>query len=281
MKLFSLILVLLIFLFSAALFADTVYMKNGKVYNGKIVGQSRKKIRIKIGGTTRVFEKKTIKRVIYSKSAEELKKNTEAKRKAEEERKRNEARADRDKKDAEEKRRLEAERLRKIKLEKQHKIDIALGPTWHGALLRSLLVPGWGQYYQGRQSMAYIIGGAFWATATASVYMDSQYQLSRATYEDNATQFLLTSPLFLSSFGVTIPDTSVFLLPGLMQTQNIIDSRQKMEDNARYANFLRFAAGALYIWNIADVILYHPSQNQSLHMRTRYDGLDFSYQTRY
>ena len=98
------------------LHADTVYLKNGKKLIGKITGQNRAEIRIRIAGKTRRISKKTIRRITYGNTAAEIaaakkaaaeKKRRAAARKALAEKKRREAAA---RKAAAEKKRREAAR---------------------------------------------------------------------------------------------------------------------------------------------------------------------------
>ncbi len=92
----------------AALFADTVFLRNGQVLEGAIVGQSRTEIRIAVQGQVRTVQKTDIARVVFA-NPDDAKKAEEA-RKQEEAKKAEEARKGEDARKAEEVRRAEEAR---------------------------------------------------------------------------------------------------------------------------------------------------------------------------
>lgn len=271
------VIMVIILCFGFSIFADTVYLKNGATIEGKIVGQSRKNVRIKTDKGLKVIPKSNIRRLRFGKVIDPNKqKEAELKKKQEAERKRQEA--EQKKLDELDKQR-EAERKR---TEKDNQVtEDVRGPVLWQAILRSSILPGWGQYYQGRENMAWIVGGSFGGALAGAAYFDYRYRRDRIAYDDNVDTFLFTSPLVLSSVGLSIPDTSPFLLTGLFQTESTIASRQNMEDSARYADFMTGVLAGVYIWNIVDVIIYHPDENQSLRLKTTPDGFAFRYDLRY
>ncbi|MCB1173420.1 MAG: hypothetical protein KDK39_07645 [Leptospiraceae bacterium] len=284
---------------AAPLWADTLYLKNGSQLNGTIVGQSRTVVRIRVGDQVQVIAKTEIRRIVFQRESDN---DAAQKRKAEEERRRKAAEA---KAAEEEKRRAAEEEKRRaqeatVAEEEQRRAEEAKkaaerrrqealrreqernqGPTTAGAFVRSLILPGWGQYYQGRTSDAYLIGGIFAISAGSAVYLDQRYQAADRSYRGDVELFLIGSPFWLSWYGTTIIDTSPFVLGGLLQMQTINQSRSEMQAAARRVNGTRALVLGVYAWNLVDVILWQPNQNQALSINAHQDQLRFQFLDRW
>ena len=279
-------LVLGVFLFPAILFAETIFLKNGQRLDGKIVGQSRTAVTIRVGGATRVVQKADIRRISYdtNNNADELRRQREeaarrraeeaARKKAEEEAARKAAEDEAARKNAEDEaarkaaedeaaRNAEAEAARKAQEESEAAYRAA-GPHRFDAFLRSMVLPGWGQYYQGRTGAAFGLGGAFVAGLGASYYMDQRYNIARSAYEDKADTFFLTSPLVLSALGSSISSPTTLAPLGFVLATDTSNARRTMEDAGRWANNTRTLLVGLYLWNLVDVLVFHPTQEQSV-----------------
>jgi flagellar biosynthesis GTPase FlhF len=275
---------LCILLFPAILFAETIFLKNGTSVSGKIVGQSRTTVTIRDGGATRVIQKSDIRRISYdtnnNEAAEERRRKAEearrkreedARKQAEEEARKTEEEArkaeEQDAQKAEEEaRRKQAETARQ-EAEARRKKEAAYkaaGPHRLDAFLRSLVLPGWGQAYQGRTNAAYGLGGGFLAGLGLSYYFEQRYNIARGAYEDKADEFFITSPLVLSSLGSSISSPTTLAPLGLVLAQDTSDARKRMENAGRLANNTRTLLLGLYLWNLVDVMVFHPSQTESV-----------------
>lgn len=118
--------------------------------------------------------------------------------------------------------------------------------------------------YQGRSGAAFGIGGAFFASAVGMNYFDRIYDSRRQDYETSANQFFLTSPLFLSSAGFSISSPLQLAPLGFGIAQNTSAARVRMENAARWSNNFRTLVVGLYVWNLADVLLFHPAPDQEV-----------------
>lgn len=267
---------LCLFLLPAMLFAETIFLKSGGRVSGKIVGQSRTTVTIRSGGNTRVVQKSDIRRISYDNkngAAEEAarrkreeaarKKAEEAARKAEEETRKTEeasaVQAEEARKKAEEESKNRAEELRK-----KEEAYRAAGPHRMDAFLRSMVLPGWGQHYQGRKNAAYGLGGGFLAGLGISYYFEQRYNIARGAYKDKADEFFITSPLVLSSLGSSISSPTTLAPLGIVLALDTSAARQRMEDAGRWANNTRTLLLGLYLWNLVDVLVFHPSQTESV-----------------
>ena len=145
---------LIIFLLSWNLFADTIYLKDGKVIEGKIINQTRTNIQIQLEDQKIItLNKERIERIFFGptqKEIEEQKRQEELKRKQQEEQKRLEQQKREEeikRKQEEIKQQQEAlrKKLQEPKVQYNHFFDISLlvGPNIQkpiiGTYLRSLL----------------------------------------------------------------------------------------------------------------------------------------------
>ncbi len=300
MSLHRIVLIVIVLCVSVSVSAETIYLKNGLKIPGQIVGQDRESIRIKTlnGGVRRIL-KSQVRRVTYEPVAETRRREEAAQKRAEEAARRKEEeeqrkkeeeaarRAEEEAKEAEEaakneenqEKRAEEEAARKEEEEReQREAAYESGEPYRmEALLRSLILPGWGQYYQGRSGAAFGIGGAFFASAAGMSYYDRIYASRRNDYETSANQFFLTSPLFLSSAGFSISSPLQLAPLGFGIAQNTSAARVRMEDAARWSNNFRTLLVGLYVWNLADVLIFHPSADQEVGVSVRPGGAGMRY----
>ena len=300
------VIALCVFLFPVVLFGETIILKNGTSVSGQIVGQSRTTVTIKVGGSTRVIQKSDIRRISYAndnaaeeaarkRAEEERRKQAEADRlKAEQEQKeqqdaalkaeqeqQKQAEADRLKAEEE---RQKAEEERKKLAEQQSQKEAAYraaGPHRTDAFFRSLVLPCWGQAYQGRISAAYGLGGGFFGALGLTYYADRRYNIARGAYETKADEFFLTSPLLLSSFGSPISSPTTLAPLGLVIAQDTSDARKRMEYAGRWANNTRTLLAALYVWNLVDVLVFHPSKNEAVGVSVGPENIGLRYSLRF
>jgi len=72
MKFKKLISFIIIFIyFSVAISADVIYLKNGEILEGRVLDQSKTKVKIEINGKPQILEKDDIKEIVYEKSLPE------------------------------------------------------------------------------------------------------------------------------------------------------------------------------------------------------------------
>lgn len=286
--------------FATALQADTVFLKNGQEVEGKIIGQTRTTVTLRTtAGQVRTIQKEQIRRIAYgpTQSDDEAAKeqerrdrlrrdqalSAENRRLMEEEWRRIDAER---KKLEEERSRIDEEwaRLERGRGDSGRRPAVAGTPTQRdkliAALMRSAVLPGWGQHYQGRTSIGYIYGGAFLALGGLAIGTEAQYYNRREQYAAGANQFLFTSPVSLSFLGVPITDLIAFQVNGYLQAQSVSDARTKMESASRRANFARTMLVALYAWNLVDVVLYQPAAGQSLHLGAEGDRMTMRFSVR-
>jgi hypothetical protein len=252
-----------------------------------------------------VIQKSDIRRISYDDAAEQerlrreqLKRQQaeEARRKAEEERRLAEEAAQKAAEEAEQEKR-EAERQKQESLEEERRKEEARrqaeareaqeaahrssGPHRFEAFFRSMLLPGWGQFYQGRTSAAYGFGGAFLGGLGVAYITDRRYYTRRAAYEDKADQFFYTSPLVLSSLGSSISSPTTLAPLGLLIAGDTVDARNRMQNAGRWANRARTLLLGLYVWNLVDVLVFHPTPTESVGVSLGPDQVGFRYSLRF
>ncbi|MFN3604853.1 MAG: LA_0442/LA_0875 N-terminal domain-containing protein [Leptonema sp. (in: bacteria)] len=115
-------------LITSLLYSDTIILKNGQKYEGKIINQTRERVQIRLeNGKELVINKNDIQKIQFGPSAEEIKrKQEEERRKLEEQKKQEEERRklEEQKKQEEERRKLEEQKKQeeeRRKLEEQKK----------------------------------------------------------------------------------------------------------------------------------------------------------------
>lgn len=114
--------------------------------------------------------------------------------------------------------------VRIVEVEKYEPVEMA--PA--GFYLRSI-VPGWGQYYAGKSTKAYIYGGAFLFTVALTLYTVNGYNSAKSDYED---------------------------LPEGTSRSTFSDKRDAYESAALYANISIGLLAAVYIANWVDVLYF-------------------------
>ncbi len=125
-------------------------------------------------------------------------------------------------------------------------------PDWGfrgGALLRSALLPGWGQAYQDRPVSAGIAGGAFGSVVLAGAVLYPAYTRERAAYEAESAR---VSTLFL--FSPTV---------ALLSMQNLSHRRHNLNARAANLNALSTAVLGIYLLNMADVTISELGRGES------------------
>jgi hypothetical protein len=120
---------------------------------------------------------------------------------------------------------------------------------------RSALLPGWGQYYQGRTQAAYIYGGSFLALAGTTGILYREFEVQRTQYNDAATDFINYSPLV-----VNYDSAAALGLVTILSLNKLEATRTQADQLATYANVGATLTLALYAWNLTDLWLYEPGK---------------------
>lgn len=170
-----------------SVFADRITLRSGQILTGAIVGQDRSSIRIQVGGQIQVVSKNQIVRVQYDtdepgKVDPAKKENPKPVEKPVEERK------PEIKKPV-----VEQEPKKEIQKPADTRGTLQAGSTsLVGAVWRSLLVPGWGQYANGRNIEAVIA-----AASTAAVVYKAKQDRSLARGKESEYQQTTFASFFL------------------------------------------------------------------------------------
>jgi len=244
-------------------------------------------------------EEKKQERIAREAAAREEKERTDRLKKAEEDRRAAEAKknSEEDAKKAEDRRLSEEEMRARLRQEvrealkdeearKQKELDDAKRreellrstPTIGGALVRSLILPGWGQYYQGRHATGLIYATSAIALGQATAHRDSVYDHRQQTYNSTARTFLLFTPFYSRMLGLTFDDTTtqyIFLFGSNTNAGNYA----ALDKAARYAKAVRGAFIGFYVWNLMDVVVFSP--RTSISLGATGDGMRFAYNFRY
>ncbi len=223
-----------------ALPADRILLRDGTLLNGTIEGQNRTHVRFRTGAQLRAIPKEQIRRIQYDEATSASGKKeagSVAMVRAEEARRQEEARKQRESRKLEEARRKEEERKRE-ELHRQKaagKKEAARSETKPstqdetgrepvgrtGALWRSVVLPGWGQYATGRTAEAFVAGGVSLAVLVRARALHAAALAAEDEYHSSALLYLLSPRLVPSSFspdfapGGTL-NTSAVLLVGLL-----------------------------------------------------------------
>ncbi|MCR9141771.1 MAG: DUF5683 domain-containing protein [bacterium] len=303
--------------------ADTIYLKNGQTVTGDIVGQTRTRIDVQTTAGLKRVQKTNIRRVVFSKNngaddAAARKAREEAARKAAQEAAARKAREEAARKSAQEaaarkareeaarksaqeaaarkareeaarksaqeaaarKAAQEAEAARKNQVEDSRPSSVTRG----GALWRSLILPGWGQYAQGRNIAAFGYGGAFVGAAALTASYEADYR-SKQSALDSAGSNLNFSIVVL---GASLPfiDPSLTLRPQLFNLQLYQFSernaaRSAAQSASRNVQLGSMLLGAVYLANIVDVILFHPTASSNVGLYTGAGAAGLRFQMRF
>lgn len=271
----------LLFIFSSSLLAENILLKRGGTIKGKITEQDQNKIKIqKEDGTTAVISKSDILKVVYK---EHITADEEEKmRKAEEAKALAAAEKERLKKEKE-----DAERLKKEQAEKE-KSDKLLGDqkakeeqerkkrreeeerlasesrkdlTRGGATWRSAVLPGWGQYRQGRKIQAFlypslIAVGLFLTYDKNRLYLNAKRDYNNIDNPYTEAGYIRA----IANANPTVSTTPVEPINAYFANElsPFKGQRETVERHYREMQYIGGATAAVYLWNILDAFLFHP-----------------------
>jgi|JI8StandDraft_1071087.scaffolds.fasta_scaffold00069_6 hypothetical protein len=273
-----------IFFISYALFAENILLKRGGTIKGKILEQDQNKIKVqKEDGAIAVISKGDILKVVYK---EHITADEEDKlRKAEEAKALAAAEKERIKKEKEEAERLKKELAEKEKADKEanankSKDDAAKKKkaeedeklaansrkelTRAGATWRSAVLPGWGQYRQGRKVQAFLYPSLI-AVGLFFTYQENRYFLNAKRDYNNLDNPYTETGYLRAALGGTPAVSTTPVDPISAYAANEISpfkgQRESVEKHYRQMQYIGGVTAALYLWNVLDAFLFHPKAN--------------------
>lgn len=256
---------------STNLYAENILLKKGGTLKGKVVEQDQYKLKIrKEDGTTVVLSKTEILKVVYKDhltAAEEDKL-----RKAEEEKeriKREKEEAARLKKEQEEAARLEKENAKnnaaleaeaKRKQEEEAKLAEAekKNLTRNGAAWRSAVLPGWGQWKQGRKVQAFVYPSII-AVGLFFTYDKHRMYLNAKRDYNNLDNPYTTNGLIRAAFTPQTAAVSPAEAVVVSQVGPFKGQRESVERHYQEMQYIGIATLLVYAWNIFDAYYFHPT----------------------
>ncbi|MDF3819926.1 DUF5683 domain-containing protein [Leptospira sp. 96542] len=265
-------IVLLSFVFPIQ--AESILLKKGGTIKGKVVEQDQNKIKVKKeDGSFQTISKADILKVVYKENmtaAEE-----EKLRKAEEDKeriKREKEEAARQKKEQEEAAKAEkanqakkAEEEAALKKQQEEKNRLAAEAkknlTPLGAAWRSAVLPGWGQWQQGRKTQAIVYPSIILVGLFFTYDKHRMYQSAKRDYNNLENPYTENG---LIRAALTPPNT-----PALSPGEAVVASqfgpfkgqRESVERHYREMQYIGLATALVYFWNVFDAYYFHPKQN--------------------
>ncbi|MBE8362657.1 LA_0442/LA_0875 N-terminal domain-containing protein [Leptospira borgpetersenii] len=245
--------------------AETVLLQEGGSYRGKVITQNQKTITIQTREGKRVIPKREVLKVIYkdvNEAEEENIRNLEIQKLEEE-------KLSKQKDHELKKRQMEEERLRKEReaMEKNLPPPSPLPPkepevSRAGALARSAVLPGWGQWASGRKFAAILYPTLFLAAAGYAVYENNRkYIVAKREYENYGNPYAKSS-LVMAALGISNPDLPPVISDPVtlhIYNQNFSPYQDKREAVDKAYKNLQNSIGLLagvYLINLADAFLF-------------------------
>lgn len=252
------------FIIQLSVFSETVLLHEGGSFRGKVVTQNQKTITIQTKEGKRVVQKKEILKVIYKdidEEEEERIRNAEIKRMEDE-------KLSKQRNLELQKQHDEEERLRKEReeAEKNNK-PIAPPPPQKpavskaGALARSAVLPGWGQWASGRKFAAIIYPTLFLAAGYAVYENNRKYLVAKKDYEGYGNPYSHDS-ITLSALGIANPQLAPVISDPLtlyVYNQQFSPYQDKREAVDKAYKNLQTSIGVLagiYLINLADAFIF-------------------------
>jgi hypothetical protein len=266
----------LILLFSPiSLFAETILFNDGTKLQGKIITQNKNTVTLQIAeGQNTTIDKEDILKIIYK---DRISEEEEARIREKEKQVAINKQAEVD----------EIERIKKEKLplESSEKKEIAFVPKSDiknansdtspmGAFWRSLLIPGWGQFYEGRKIAGVLYPSLIFVGVGALYQKDRIYRNSLKDYNDyqnpysdtylTAAALGLPTPFNNSSLVVNFSGSSndIFLNYYNSTESPIAKQKKTVEQHYNEMRTISYIVAALWIWNAVDAYLFHPSRSR-------------------
>ncbi|WP_078128220.1 LA_0442/LA_0875 N-terminal domain-containing protein [Leptospira alexanderi] len=243
--------------------AETVLLQEGGSFRGKVVTQNQKTITIQTKEGKRVIPKREVLKVIYkdvNEAEEEKIRNIEIQKLEEE-------KLSKQKDHELKKQQIEEERLRKEKEETEK--NKPLPPSLlkepevsrAGALARSAVLPGWGQWASGRKFAAILYPTLFLAAGYAVYENNRKYIVAKKEYENYGNPYTKSS-FVMTALGIANPDLPPVISDPVtlhIYNQNFSPYQDKREAVDKAYKNLQTSIGVLagvYLINLADAFLF-------------------------
>lgn len=134
-----------------------------------------------------------------------------------------------------------------------------LPPLW-----RSSLIPGWGQYYKGEKTKAYIFSGSV-LFFLGSVFFFESYKDYSVSRSDRFSNLLFLLP----------GDKN--LLPAAIYLRNqSLESRHNAQEEVNKQEAVLGVAAAIYLYNIVDILINKKSTEKAITGQEKTSGLFFN-----
>lgn len=211
------LLTLALFFFPVVVAADTIYLRSGEIIAGKVVGQSRKSVRVTANGRLRTITKQSIRRIKYEPEAVSVQRLEQARRR----------------------KAVRAAKSSKEPAKKAAKQQTATRP-W-SVLWRSLLLPGWGFFHMEENTKGTVYAASFAGLLAGSLAARSAATKSKQAYDQGAGRFP-AAILTVAGIGTTDAQAGLFLL-------------NLTEDNRRFDRY-QAAVGRFNLAALATLLLY-------------------------
>ncbi|EQA64080.1 LA_0442/LA_0875 N-terminal domain-containing protein [Leptospira alexanderi] len=243
--------------------AETVLLQEGGSFRGKVVTQNQKTITIQTKEGKRVIPKREVLKVIYkdvNEAEEEKIRNIEIQKLEEE-------KLSKQKDHELKKQQIEEERFRKEKEETEK--NKPLPPSLlkepevsrAGALARSAVLPGWGQWASGRKFAAILYPTLFLAAGYAVYENNRKYIVAKKEYENYGNPYTKSS-FVMAALGIANPDLPPVISDPVtlhIYNQNFSPYQDKREGVDKAYKNLQTSIGVLagvYLINLADAFLF-------------------------
>ncbi len=227
---------------SGVIYAEIIYLKNGEIEVGKIVGQSPDYILIQKNGIQSRVNKKDVRQINFQSTPEDEENaknqkdidamlewqgllNVLLEQRREEHANKEKEWVDRGQEEAD----FFTDEIKELKKRKRE-----------GALRRSLLLPGWGQFYKDQDWKAYSVIGMSILAAGISYYSYNQYASLSNEYNDSTMQF---AALFYLKHNFLI---------SYINYKSATARREEMINNSRNGKILLGTVGIIYLINVVD-----------------------------
>ena len=226
--------------------AETVILKNGQVFSAKVVNQDQNYVTLKTqDGKTRQLHKKEINKISY-KSVQQVEIEIQ-KEKAQK------AQVKKTGQKAEE------------KIAEEPQIEKPPGKFQN---LKYSFLPGWGQLRQGRKKTAYAIMGGVALLAGITASSSSKQSSLESKYKNQTEMLFFQSYYFNSLLDAGAMDLQTTTLLYFVQRNNVESARKKTEKAAAATAVFGGLLAALYLYNLADVVIFQPTRTEQLSVFT-------------
>jgi TolB-like protein len=136
-------------------------------------------------------------------------------------------------------------------------INVALQRKTKGkAFTRSLLLPGWGQAYQGKTTRAWLYPVVFVGSAAGALYFSAQYNTAVTDYNDIRDQYLSE-----------VDEDEIDRLRGEMDAK--YDDVNSLETTR---NIFYATTATIWLWNILDTVILPPAWGKNVSLSAQNDN---------